>query len=534
MKKYTLVALSILSLGFVKAQTLEEAIKKTDNERYEEAGKVFRALIAKDAANASNYFYYGENYYQGDDLDSAIIVWKKGNAIDAANALSMVGMGKSLWLKGDTTAGKKYFDQAISSTKNKNAEVLRQIGACLTQAEKNSLTCAESFLRTAVKLDPKNVDGHLLLGDVLLELNPTNASEAMKSYNTALDIQKAAKVIVRKAKIYQRAQNPQLADELYNEAETAEPNYAPAYREHAELAMRFNQTQKAITKWQKYLELNDNNYSRYRYASALFTGKKYAEAVTEFQNVHAKGFKNFYSARLLAYSLYEANAEGTDQAKFLTAQASLNEFFTIVPQDKIIGMDYKYQGMIETKLGLTDNALKSFEKAAEVDKALAPEIYTDLAKNFMLGKNYDGAIKYYGMKATSDATKMTVAEYYDLARAFYFGPKDYAKALEAYTKVAELAADYAPAYLGMARSNVNLDLKKVTWGAQANYQQFISTVKPEEVATQTKNLIEAYKYLGDFYVNSPSKDPVKAKEVWGKVLELDPADKQAKAYFGAK
>lgn len=534
MKKYTLVALSLISLTFAQAQTLEEAIKKTDNERYEEAGKVFRALIAKEATNATNYFYYGENYYKSDDLDSAIIVWKKGNSIDAANPLSMVGMGKSLWLKGDTTAGKKFFDTAISSTKNKNAEVLRQIGACLTQAEKNSLTCAESFLRTAVKLDPKNIDGHLLLGDVLLELNPTNATEAMKSYNAAIDIQRVAKAIVRKAKIYQRAQNPQLADELYNEAEAAEPNYAPAYREHAELAMRFNQTSKAIQKWQKYLELNDNNYSRYRYASALFTGKKYAEAITEFENVHKNGFKNFYSSRLLAYSLYEVNAESTDTTAFEKAKASLDEFFATVPQDKIIGLDYKYQAMILNKLGQKDAALASYEKAAETDSTIAADIYTELAKAFMAEKNYEQAIKYYMKKAEVALDKITVAEYYDLGRAYYFGTKDYAKAAEAYGKVAELAPDYAPAYLGMARSHVNLDPTKATWAAQVHYEKFISVVKPEEVAGQTKNLIEAYKYLGDFYVNSPSKDAVKAKEVWGKVLELDPADKQAKAFFGAK
>lgn len=537
MKKYALFALSFIALANTNAQTLDEAIKKTDNERYEEAAKVFRALIASDATNATNYFYFGENYYKSDDLDSAIIIWKKGNGIDASNPLSMIGMGKSLWLKGDTTAGKKFFEQAITATKSKNAEVYRQIGATLTQAEKNSLNCAEQYLRLAVKLDPKNIDGLLLLGDALLELNPTNASAAMKCYNDALAIEKRAKIVVRKAKIYSRAQNPELADDLYNEAQALEPNYAPAYREHAELAFRFNQSKKAIEKWQKYLELNDNNYARYRYASALFTGKKYCEAVNEFESIHKNGFKNLYSARLLAYSIYECNVANnvTDTLVYTAALKSFNDYFNIVPKDQIIGLDYKYLGLIQKKVGQKDAYVQSLEKAAQIDKTIASEIYSDLANEFITNKNYDQAIKFFNAKIASDSTKMSAADYYNLGRAYYFGPKDYVNADKANLKVVTLVPDYSMGYFWRARANVQLDLKKETWAAYAHYDKFLSLLKEEEIAGQYKSYaIEALKYLGDYYVNSPAKDLVKAKEVWTKVSTLDPNDKQAKAFLGAK
>ena len=47
-------------------------------------------------------------------------------------------------------------------------------------------------------------------------------------------------------------------------------------------------------------------------------------------------------------------------------------------------------------------------------------------------------------------------------------------------------------------------------------------------------VLEAAKYLGDYYVNSASKDLIKAKECWVIVIELEPEDKQAKAFLGIK
>jgi hypothetical protein len=43
-----------------------------------------------------------------------------------------------------------------------------------------------------------------------------------------------------------------------------------------------------------------------------------------------------------------------------------------------------------------------------------------------------------------------------------------------------------------------------------------------------------YKRQGDYYVTSPAKDPVKAKEYWTMVNTVDPTDKQAKDYLGIK
>lgn len=535
MKRYTVAVFSLMFAGsFGFGQTLPDAIKKTDNERYEEAAKDFRTLIAQGTPSVGdNYFFYGENFFQSDDIDSAKIVWNKGAELDPENPLSQVGKGKALWLSGDTTAASVIFQTVLKTTKRRNAEVIRQIASVFINSPQKSLNQAVNLLNEAIKLEPKNQNGYLLLGDAQVEINPRNSTEAMKSYNQAGDINNNARVFVRKAKIYQRAQNPKLADSLYKVAQDMEPNYAPSYRERAELNMKYDQASQSIVNWEKYLQLNDSDHARYRYATSLFMGKKYPETIKEIHILHDKGFKNHFTARILAYSIYENNtANNADSAAYVKGFEAMNDFFKIVPQDKILGADYKYQALYYQKMNQPELYLKGMEKAAEVDKTIASEVYADLAKTYMKDKNYESAIAIFNKKMAGDSSNLTLAEYYELGRAYYFGPKDFVKSDQAHARVLAQSPDYAMSHLWRARSNVQLDLDKITWSAKPHYEQFLNLLKEEEKAGQYKSMaVEALKYLGDFYVNSPEKDIEKAKEVWKQVQTLIPDDPQAKAFF---
>ena len=64
--KKTIILSAIAFTGFLNAQTLQDAVAKTENERFAAAATEFRALIAKDAAKGENYFYYGENFFKND------------------------------------------------------------------------------------------------------------------------------------------------------------------------------------------------------------------------------------------------------------------------------------------------------------------------------------------------------------------------------------------------------------------------------------------------------------------------------------
>ncbi len=528
--KLSLIALLVNSSVF--AQTISDAIKKTDNERFAEATIDFNKLMALEPVNACNFFYAGENYYEKGELDSAIIYWNKTMQADAKSPFASVGLGKALFVKGDVAAAQVQFATALTLTKSKNSEVLRCIAKAYLSGESKNIDEAIKLLTIAIKKTPADIDCHLLMGDALNFKTPDNGSAAIKSYNEVLKINpKSPKGIVRTAKLYQRAKNYKLADSLYKVAKSIDPTYAPSYRENAELNMMFNQSEKAIENWQKYLSLNDSYDSRYRYAVALFKGKQYCEAIKELLAIKTNAFTNFYIDRMLTYSYYECATEPDAIRKGLESSAL---FFTSCPPEKIVYLDYKYKGMLLSKNGQDSLAIIEYEKTTALDEKSAIELASDLAKLYMKFKNYAKAVESYELKLKNN--KLNAADYYELGRAYYFGPKNYVAADSALANVNKLSPKYVPGYFWRARAQIATDVTKTTWLAQPSYQTVIDLVSIEErSAPKYKSyILESAKYLGDYYVNSSLKDMAKAKACWEIVLTLDPEDKQAKTFLGIK
>lgn len=535
MKKISTIAFALLLGGGLNAQTLDAAIKKTDNERYDLAGSEFRKLISADPNKVDNQFYYAENFFKKGENDSALAVLKQAAQLDATNPLTLVAGGKLLWYSGDTASARKKFVEAVKLTKSKNAEIMRQIGATYLNAPIQNLDLAIAVLTEAVKVDGKSIDGYLLLGDALLEKTPENGTAAIKNYNKALEIDaKNCRGIVRKAKLYQRAQNYEQANTLYKEAQVLDPTYAPAFRENAELNMKFNQFGRAIENWKKYLELNNSDEARYRFATALFSSKKYCEAIPELETLRSNGYINFYVHRMLSYSLFECNPDNKAEINTKGIESS-DAFFALAPQAKVISLDYKYRAQHLVKLGKDSLAIAEFEKASQLDPEKKGEYAGEIAKMSMKAKKYDKVIENYLIKMNNDPKNLNAGEHFELGRAYFFGPKNYALADSSFKNMLNLTPNYSMGFVWRGRASTKLDEKNVLWLAQPHYEKYLELITAEEkVAAQHKtSQMEAGKYLGDYYVNSPKKDFAKAKLYWKIVQDLDPADKQAKAFFAS-
>lgn len=525
-----------LGLGTVaQAQTLQDANKKTENERYDLARKDYQKLIQVDPTSVENAFFFGNFYALIGEKDSAITLWRKAGSINLEDKLGMVSAAKALYFSGDTTTAGQQFCEIIKKTKRKNPVVLHRIAETYATGPIKNLKMAETYLRDVIRLDPKNLDAYVLLGDVLLAQSNSNATAATEQYNNALAIDpNNARVIVRKAQIYQRVQNYKLANDEYKKAQAADPNYAPAYRENAELNMLFDQYAAAIECWEKYLKLNDTNEARYRYVSSMFGAKKYCEVLPQIEKIEKNGFVNLYTKRMLFYSLYECN-EAADSLQYVRALSESDNFLKIAPKEKIISIDYKYRGLIYDKLGQEDKTIEQYYLAAAMDTAKAAEYLSDIAKLYAEKKNYPKLIEVYTKKMNQYPAKMQAIEFYDFGRAYYFGPKDYKMADSIFGRLVATSPTFPGGHFWQARARVQLDInaKPKAYLAKAQYESFLAALSPEDIASGSYKsyMIEASKYLGDYYVNSPMKDKVKADEMWNKVLELDPNDAQAKAYF---
>lgn len=547
MKRITLISSGIILANTVFAQTLQEAITKTDNERFDLAAGDYRNLIAKEANKGDNYFYFGENYFKKGDLDSANIFYKKGIELNATYPLNYVGLGKILWYNGQQVEAKTQLFKAATLGANKNAEVMRKTAEIYINAEQKSLDEAINLLNAAIKLEPKNQESYLLMGDALLEKNPTDGGPAVKNYNKATELNPASpKGDLRSGKLYQRGQNYQLALDLYKKAQGIDPNYAPAYREKAELYYKAGQKANAVESYKKYLELNNSLDARERYASFLFSNKQYVEAISELESLQKAGNTKFYLDRMLGYS-YAELGNTTDKEAYNKGLSSITKFFdktSTVPNFKYVATDYKYKGILLAKTGKDSLGVIEMEKAANMDPAKASEMLREIAKAYLKGKKYNKSIETYEKIMAGDVKNLNSQDWYEFGRSYYYDggvkqreKKDaealtqFIRADTCFSKLSQLSPAYSIAYFWRGKANVQQDLKDEKGLPKPYFEKAVSLVKPEERAGLKVNIIEAYSYLGSHYAFSKEKDLAKAKEYFNIIKELDPANKAAIDFF---
>lgn len=529
MKKKSFYFLSIIFLSIqMHSQSLENAIKKSNNEQLDASNSELFSILKSNPDKGEIYFYIGENYFKKDLTDSAEYYYKKGIEKNPTNPLNYVGYGKILWYNGKADDAKAQFFKAMSISQNKNAEVFRKIAEIYINAPQKNLDEAIELLNKAIKLEPKSATNHLLLGDALLEKNPTDGSPAIKEYNDAIKLNpQSAAGYLRIGKLYQRARSYQLALDNYNKAIEIEPNYAPAYRELAELYHKANKDDKAIEMYQKYLSLNNTNEARYRYASFLFEKGSYADAIKEMETIKSQGFDNAYVNRILAYSYYEMG-DKTDKDAYSKGLNYIYQFFQKGGNNfKYLPSDYKYKGLLLMKNGKDSLGIIELEKAATLDTNLKSDIYKEIAKDYLKNKKYAAASEYFNK---IKFTAMTSQDWFEAGRAYYFD-KQFDKADTAFGNIIARLPNFDVTYIWKARCKANLDPKNEKWLALPYYEKYLSMIKPEDRNTPAKksNVIEAYEYLGYYYMAQKNKE--KATEYFSIIKELDPNNPKAQAFF---
>jgi len=535
MKRILLFSTLIFS-GLTFAQSLKGAIGKTENERYREALSEFSKLVSADPINGEIYFYYGDCYFEMEELDSAKMMWKKGFEVDKVRALPLVGNGRVLWLDGKKTEAQAEFAKALALTKKdklKKAEVIRGIAEIYIEAPTKDLDQALILLEEAIIKDPTNEDNYLLKGDALYARNSSNASEALKAYNQVLVINpKSPRGIVRKALIYQRAKNEEDANKMYNEAKAIDPTYAPAYRLNAELYMMFGKNKKAIENWEKYLELNNNLDSRYRYVNALYSAKQWCEMIPQLDILVQGGINNFFIERFYAFAYYECNSDSLALDKALFAS---DRFFAAVPQDKISYQDYKLRGSIHQKKQQDSLAIIAFEKASSMSEAAAKELDNELLKLYTKNKMFEKVIAVFELRRVKNG-KLLANELYELGKAYYFGRTDYKIADSIFATVITLDSTYIPGYIYRGRCNYKMDTNNEKWLAYPYYLKVTELVKPEDRTQASKKafVLESLRYVADYYQRSEKKDLLIAKSYFEQILQIEPNDANAKKALGIK
>jgi Tfp pilus assembly protein PilF len=541
-KKAITLSLGLVVMGSASfAQSLNDAKKAIDAEQYQKASTMLKALVNSQASKGDNYFNLGEVYLKMDYVDSARAVFTKGVTADPKNSLNYIGLGEADLVSNNAASAKTNFAKAVEVSSKKDYIPQLYIGKAYLAGDKPDFESALPYLQKADELDPNDKDGEtfLALGDYYA-LQKKN-SEALSNYMRALNINAGLlKATVQIGRMYKESRAFPESEERLKEAIAADANYAPAYRELAELYMQWaiqlpnefaTKSAEALTNYRKYLDLTDKSYeSRLRYAQFLFYAKDYKtlqDESTALAALNPNDPKSLVVSRLQGYSAFE-NKNYPQSLQFM------EDFFSKAKDpSRIIASDYLYLGKAQLQNGKDSLALISITKAVQMDSTNADAL-AEVAKSYFDAKKYGKAAVIYDDVIKADPNgKNVLYSYYYNGLAYYFdymnatvkpSKDNLVKADSSIAKLVRMSPTTTDGYLYRARINNAIDDQVHPKGLGVPFfEQFIQKVtveKPELAAANAKKLGEAYDNLGAFYGDT---DKAKALDYLNKSIAVNPA-----------
>jgi len=519
-----LCGIFFLQINRATAQSIAEGLRLVEVEQSSKAVPLFSRMISSNLKDASLYYYRGYTYIQREKLDSALADFNQGISVNPKEPLNYVGRGYVMLNQNKVQEAEAAFDEAMKISRNKNAVVLNAIAEAYLNAESKNIVKAKQLLERSLQLDngKNNPQTYLLLGDAFLMEN--NGGKAVSNYERATEMNKnSARGYFSIAKVWARGRNYPLSLENFEKAIAVDPKYAPAYRELGELYYRTNQVQKAKDAYAKYLEISDiRSASRDRYAIFLFLSKDYEKAISEINQALPSNPDNMVLNRLLGYALYETG-------RYAQGLAAMQKFFKIAKPDKVLSSDYEYLGKNLVSVNCDSLKLKNCDsmgianlrKAIQMDSTRS-DVRQAIADTYKKNKRYKEAAQEFTTMIKEKGAP-TPTDYMNLGFLQYQS-EHFVAADSSFSKVTQLVPTYLPGFLYKARVEANLDPESTRGLAKPTYEKVIQ-LSEADPSKNGKNLVEAYGYLGYYYLLK--NDKAKALENYNKALAIDPNDKRA-------
>lgn len=552
MKKVILASFATLfTTVAIKAQDLEVVKKTIESEKFSDARKSLKNMIAISPDKGTNYFYLGQVYLKLEKQDSAKIYFEKGKTAKDAGHLNLIGLAHIDLINGNKTAAQTNIATSLTFAKKKNTEELIYISRAYLNADNPDFSKAIENAKLAVASDVKSARAYLVLGDA--QLANKNINDAYVAYRSAYELDNTLyQAKIQLAVITRNAQAYPEAMKALKEITTLSPNYGPAYREMAEtnLAWAFGNNSNfkekiaaALDDYKKYMSLTDTSVdSRMKFTDFLILTKDWKSVETEALAIQKMDKVN---PRVLRYLGYASLENGNPEA----AVKALNEFILKSDIKKVKGRDYSYLG--KAKLSLASDAngviinLSKFEealvdlvKASDLDSKLGSE-FSELGVKLYKQKSYLEAAKVLELTLKNTGSKTyTLDNYYYGNSILYFTmdktpevkskyTNEFEKANIAFGEVIKASPTTQDAYFSKAQLNRVYDTETSKKIAVTDYEGYINVVKAKGDAEMNKelvkkNLASAYTFIGSAY---SATDRVKAIEAFENAAKINPTDK---------
>ncbi len=519
MKRLLLVATLALSAWESGAQqNLSAAMRDYEIEKYNSALAKFQQAADADTNNLWAWYYAGVTSLQLEQLNKAEEFFNRGVRANPNHPLNLAGIGQLQNRKQQFDAAMATFanvsQKSLGNRKFKDGDVFAVLAQALTDGDRKDTANAFAMEAKALELSPKSSNALFAIG--LMRKQIDDNGNAVKYFERAFTYDpKMAKAMWECGALFIDARNIELGKEYINKAIAVDENFAPAYRELADVNFAQKDQASATTNFGRYLSLTEPTpKSMLKYASFQLLLGKNKEAMDEVYRTMAVDSSNVYVYRILGRSAYET-------AKYDTALYAYNKFFAGVNPTKIRYDDYLYLGKINLAKGIDADAQTAFAKAIALDSTKAGELNKTMLDFFRASKNYAKEAEVLS-NIIARASKKNPNDYFALGRAYY-NLKDYVKADTIFSQLIEIQPNYIPGHLYRARCNYSNQTN-----AKTLFESMIAKIGSIEGGNDKykRELKEAYTYLGSLAYNA--KDKNGAKDYFTKVLAIDPNDVTAK------
>lgn len=559
MKKYILGFLVLMSslASMLSAQSLKKAQVYARNEQYEDADAEFKALISKKPKEGPNYYYATMNLFAKGDSLAAVNMIEQGGINDPKCRMILVGKGFISLRQGDQKMAENYFQQSQDVKKKRRGEINKEIAsAYINQPYASPLQIIE-FAKKAkdyLALATDDFESKLLLGDALMLMDKTDLSLSVQQFIVSgYQEPNDPRPLLREAMVYRSAKNYELSKERVQQALSKDVNFAPAYRQLAEVFNLLKERDSSIFYFQEYLKRNNNLSARVRYVEALYLNSEFDKSIVEGKALLAQNkVPNIYGVVAYAYvgkkdaSITEIN-EGLKYFDLYEKEYVAPQNRPLMNREMYFKANLLFRGkQYESAWKLFDKTLSDTSRASLTMYDAVKDMYYDLGKETQklsasLPKNdstiegqsekikvekskydaYNNAYKTLELKRRKNGDTLNLVDLFYEARCLNFMDRNQ-EALIVYKEITSQDSNYISGYYLIATTTALIDPTDTSGMVTQAYENWMARLSEEQQEKFKKDIENAYRNLAFFA--QKNKDFEKTSYYYGKVIELNPDD----------
>jgi len=406
------------------------------------------------------------------------------------------------------------------------------------------------------------------LGDAYMMSKGNDLSFAVTQYITAgNELPNDPRPLLKEAIVYRRVQNYELSKIRIQESLLKEKEYAPAYRQLAEVFGLLKDKDSSIYFYKEYLKRNNNLSARRRFVEMLYLNGQFDEAISEGKELLAiYEFPNIYGVIAYAY-VGKKNINGEEVAdalanfkkyeeKYLpsqnrsaSARESYNKAFLIFKKGETLKADslLDYKSDIES---LKSSTLKSDSLKilnielnismikADKDKEYAKSynlyynVLSDTSKcqenwydgareQLFSGSKYDYALGVLELKKVKRKGKLPQRDLFYMGRC-YNRLKKFNEEIAINREIISNDSNYFTGYLTIARASAQMDKYDSSGAASYEYIKWMNRLDSTQKVKFKEDIETAYRNMA-FYAQKAKKYEM-ASEYYAKVISMKPED----------